>query len=231
MQPLYGITTYHYPTALEPIIQFSTTPLILVVNANQPWQTLDDLIAYCKENPGKVKFGHAGIGDTTHIVGALLAEKTGISIEEVPFRGSSESTAALLGDHIQVVCSSPGPLTEQIKAGTLRALATSGEKHFTNPTLANIPTFKELGFDIVLENWYGIVSPKEMDPKIKHKLADALAKMVADPEFKLNIEKLGMEVHYLNSEDLITRWHEDKEKLSKMINETGIIEKIKQQKQ
>ncbi len=231
LQSLYGTTTYDYPTALEPIAQFSTAPIILVVKADQPWQTLDDLITYCKQNPHKVKFGHSGIGDTTHIVGEVLAKKAGISIEQVPFRGGSESTAALLGDHVQIVFATPGTVIEQIKSGTLRSLAISGEKHLANPTLSNIPTLKESNFDIVIENWSGIVSPKEMDQKIKHKLADALAKMVADPEFKLSIEKLGMEVHYLNSDDSITRWQKDKERLSKMINETGIIEQIKQQKQ
>ncbi len=230
LQSLYGSTTYHYPTALEPIVQFSTAPIVLAIKADQPWQTLDDLIAYCKQHPGEVKFGHGGIGDTSHIIGEIFAQKSGISIEQVPFRGASESIAALLGNHIEIILGSPGALAEQIKSGTVRALAISGEKHLANPALANIPTFKESGFDIVLENWFGIASPKEIDPKIKAILADAFANMVADPEFKQSIEGLGMQVEYLNSADSIEKWRDDTEKLSKMINESGIINQIQQQK-
>ena len=217
LQPLYGSTTYHYPTALEPIVQFSTAPSVLAIKSDQPWQTLDDLVNYCKQHPGEVKFGHAGIGDTTHIIGEHFAKQAGITINQVPFRGASESIAALLGGHVQIILAGPGALTEQIKSGTIRALAVSSEKHLTNPALSNIPTFKESGFDIVLENWYGIASPKEIDPKIKAILADAFANMVADPE-------------YLNSADSIEKWRDDTEKLSKMINESGIINQIQQQK-
>lgn len=230
LQPLYGETKYHYPTALEPIIQISATPSILVVNANQPWSTLDDLIAYCKQHPTEIKFGHAGIGDSSHIIGEIFAKKANISINQVPFRGASESLSALLGNHVQFIIASPGALTEQIKNGNLKALAVSGEKHLSNPVLSNIPTFQELGFDIILENWYGIAAPKEIDTTTKNKLVDALTKMINDPDFKTNIEQLGMEVSYLNSEDSKKKWISDTEKLSKMLNETDIIEQIQAQK-
>ena len=231
LQPLFGETKYYYPTAMEPIIQFSITPLLLVVKADQPWQTLDDLIHYCKQQPNTIKWGHAGIGNTTHIVGEIFEKRTGISIQQVPFRGAGESIAALLGGHVEAVIAGPGALTEQIKSGKIRALAVSGENRLSNPDLAQIPTFKELGYDVVFEEWYGIAAPKEIDPKIKNKLAKALEQLISDPEFKTNIEQLGMEIKFLNSEDSKKKWIADNEKLSNMLKETDIIEQIQAQKQ
>lgn len=230
LQPLLGETKYYYPTALEPIIQFSTTPLLLVINADQPWQTLDDLILHSKQQTNALKFGHAGIGNTTHIIGEIFAKESGISVQQVPFRGASESTAALLGDHVDFIIAGPGALTEQIKSGKIRALAVSGEKRLSNPALAQIPTFKELGYDIVLEEWYGIAAPKEIDPEIKDTLEKALAQMVNDPEFKTDVEQLGMEVSFLNSADLKKKLISDNETLKTMINKTDIIEQIQAQK-
>ncbi len=230
IQPLYGSTKYHYPTALEPIVQVSTLPFIMVVPAKQPWKDVDDLIRYAKEHPGQLKFGHVGIGSPAHILGETFAKFTKITLEQVPFRGGSEAAIALLGNHIQSAFIPPATVKEQIKNGTLRALATTGEHRLTDPDLAQIPTFKEQGFDIVLSNWYGVAAPKELPPEIKTKLEEGFKAMIADPEFKANIENLGLQVEYLNSEDSKEKWYLDGDKLAKSIQETGILEQIKAQK-
>ncbi len=230
LQPLYGATKYHYPTSLEPIAQVTTSPLIMVVQANQPWQDIDAIIKYAKQYPGQLKFGHPGIGSLPHISGELFAKITDINLEQVPFRGGTEAITALLGNHIQVAFVNPSVVKEQIKTGTLRALAVTCDQRLTDPVLAQIPTFKEQGFDIVLTNWFGAVAPKELPPEIKAKLEEGFKAMIADPEFKTNIENLGLQVEYLNSEDSKDKWHSDGDKLAKMIQETGILEQIKEQK-
>lgn len=230
IQPLYGSTKYHYPTALEPIAQVSTLPFIMVVPAEQPWQDVDAVIKYAKQHPGQLKSGHSGIGSPAHILGETFAKAADITLEQVPFRGGSESTIALLGNHIQIAFVPPATVKEQIKSGTLRALATTGEKRLTDPDLAQIPTLKELGFDIVLTNWYGIAAPKELPPEVKTKLEEGFKAIIADPEFKTNIENLGLQVEYLNSEDSKEKWRSDGDKLAKTVRETGILEQIKTQK-
>jgi tripartite-type tricarboxylate transporter receptor subunit TctC len=230
LEPLYGETRYNYPTALEPIAQVTTLPFIMVVPAEQPWQDIDAVIKYAKQYPGQLKFGHPGIGSPPHISGELFAKITDITLEQVPFRGGSDVTVALLGNHIQIGFVNPGTVKEQIKNGTLRALATTGEKRITDPDLAQIPTFREQGFDIVLNNWYGVVAPKELPPEIKTKLEEGFKAMIADPEFKTNIENLDLQVEYLNSDDSKEKWYSDGDKLAKTIQETGILEQIKAQK-
>ena len=230
IQPLYGSTKYHYPTALEPIAQITTSQWIMAVPANQPWQDLNDIIRYAKQHPGQLKFGNTGIGSPPHILGETFAKIADINLEQVPFRGASDAIVALLGDHIQIVFTNPATVKEQLKNGTLRALATTGEQRLTDPDLAQIPTFKELGFDIVLTNWYGIVAPKDLPPEVKAKLEEGFKAIITDPEFKANIENLGLQVEYLNSEDSKEKWRLDGDKLAKTIQETGILEQIKAQK-
>ena len=230
LQPLYGSTKYHYPTALEPIAQVTTSPLVMVVQANQPWLDIDTIIKYAKQHPGQLKFGHPGIGSLPHISGELFAQITDITLEQVPFRGGTEAITALLGDHIQIAFVNPSVVKEQIKAGTLRALAVTCDQRLTDPVLAQIPTFKEQGFDIVLNNWFGVVAPKDLSPEVKAKLEEGFKAIVADPEFKANIENLGLQVEYLNSEDSKEKWRSDGDKLAKSIRETGVLEQIKAQK-
>lgn len=229
MHPLYG-AKYHYPSALEPIAQATTLPFVMVVPASEPWQDVNSLINYAKQHPGQLKFGHAGIGSPGHIIGESFTKTANISLEQVPFHGGSDVTISLLGSHIQIGFVPPLTVKEQIKAGTLRALATTGEQRLTDPDLAQIPTFKEQGFDIVFNSWYGIATPKELPPEIKAKLEEGFKAMIADPEFKTNIENLGLQVEYLNSDDSKDKWRSDGAELAKTIQETGILEKIKAQK-
>jgi len=230
VQPLYGPTKYHYPTALEPIAQVATLSTIMVVKADQPFQNVDEIIKYAKQNPGQLKFGHSGTGSMSHIIGETFAKAADINIEQVPFHGASESTAALLGTHIQIVFGNPSTVKEQIKNGTLRAVATTSKQRLTDPDLAQIPTFKEQGFDIVSNTWIGVASPKDLPPELKTKLEESFKAMIVDPEFKTNIESLGLQLDYLNSEDSKEKWRLDGDKLTKIIQETGILEQIKAQK-
>lgn len=230
IQPLYGPTKYHYPTALEPLVQVSTSPWILVIQADQPWQDVNEVITYGKQHPGELKFGHTGIGSPSHIIGETFANISNTTLEQVPFRGASEVTVALLGKHIQMAFINPSTVKEQIKNGTLRALATTGEQRLTDPELAQIPTFKEQGFDIVLTNWYGVTSPKSLPPEVKTKLAEGLKAIISDPEFKTNIENLGLQVEYLDPKESAEKWLSDSAILAKTVQETGISEKIKAQR-
>jgi len=230
IQQLYGPTKYHYPTALEPLVQISTTPFIMVVRADQPWQDIDGVIKYAKQHPGQLKFGHAGIGTPTHIVGEAFAKASGITLEQVPFRGNSESTVALLGKHIEIVIVNPASVKEHIKNGTLSALAITGEQRLTDPDLAQIPTFKEQGFDIQLTTWYGVAAPKGLPPAVKATLAEGFKAIISDPEFRDSIEQLGLQIEYLNPKESEEKWLSDGEKTTTTIQQTGILDQIKAQK-
>jgi tripartite-type tricarboxylate transporter receptor subunit TctC len=228
---LYGPTKYNYPTAIEPLAQTTVIPFVMAIQADQPWQTLDDLVTYAKTHPTQLKFGHSGIGSLNHIVGEMLAHATGITLEQVPFRGATEFTSALLGGHIQIIFTNPAVIKEQVKSGTVRALAVTGDKRLKDPVFAHIPTFKEQGFDIVLDQWYGIAVPKELPIGLKTTLTERLKVMITSPEFIQNMENLGMQVEYLGPKESQLKWISDSQKLTRAIQETGIVDLINSQKQ
>jgi tripartite-type tricarboxylate transporter receptor subunit TctC len=230
IHPLYGQTKFHYPTALEPVAQISSQSLVLAVQAKQPWRTLDDLVAYAKNHPGQLKFAHGGIGSMPHVVGEMFAKAAGVTIEQVPFRGGGETTAALLGGHVQITVVGPIAIKEHMKNGAIRVLAVSGEKRLTDPAFSNIPTFKEQGLDVVCSTWYGVAAPKGLPIEVKAKLAAGFKAIITSPEFKTNQEKLGLELDYLDQQASSAKWLEEGQKFTKVVQETGIADLIKSQK-
>jgi len=230
LQPLYGTTRYQYLTALEPIVQISTSPLVMIVQADQPWQNTNELIEYAKKHPGELKFAHSGVGSLPHVVGETFAKVADINIEQVPFRGASESTAALLGKHVQIAFMSPLSIKQQLENGTIRALAISSEQRNSDPILAQIPTFKEQGFDVIFNSWYGVAAPKELPPEIEKKLVQGFKAMCSDPEFKKSADALAIQIEYVDPKEFQEKWINDNIKLTKTIQETGILDRIKEQK-
>ncbi|MEN6567251.1 MAG: tripartite tricarboxylate transporter substrate binding protein, partial [Veillonellales bacterium] len=87
LQSIYGPTKYNYITALDPIVQVSTSPLVLAVKSDQVWQNVDDLIEYAKQHPRELKYGHGGVGTINHLVSVFFEQSAGINIQQVPFRG------------------------------------------------------------------------------------------------------------------------------------------------
>jgi tripartite-type tricarboxylate transporter receptor subunit TctC len=230
LQPLYGITKYHYPSALEPIAQITELSLVMAVQSDQPWKSAADLIEYAKQHPGEIKFGHAGIGGINHIAGETFANAANIQLEQVPFQGGAEAITNLLGGHIQAVFLSPATVTEHLKSGKVRALAIGGNQRLIDPVFATVPTFKEQGLDVVCNGWNGIAAPKGLPDEVKTKLSEGLKKIINDPEFKKNIENLGLQVIYLGPKESEEKWLTDSQRLTQTVQETGIIDKIKAQK-
>jgi tripartite-type tricarboxylate transporter receptor subunit TctC len=230
LQPLYGPTKYHYPTALEPIVQISESSMVMAIQAEQPWQNADDLIVYAKQHPGKIKFGHAGVGGIAHLAGETFAKNANIHLEQVPYQSAAEAMASLLGGHTQVAFVNPASAKEYIKNGMIRVLAIASEKRLADPIFANVPTFKEQGLDVIGSSWFGVAAPKGLPVDVKNKLANGFKVMINDPEFKKSLERLGLQVNYLGPKESEEQWLTDSQRLTQTVQETGILEKIKAQK-
>lgn len=228
--PLYGSSKYDYITALQPLAQINSVPLLSVVQANQPWQSLNDLIQDAKAHPGKLKFANGGIGGFTHVLGESVAQAAGITIDQVPFAGGGEAASALLGGHVDLTFVNPMIIKEHIKAGTVRALAVTGDHRLDDPLLGQIPTFKEQGLEVSLNNWFGVAIPKEVPAELKNKLADSFKAMVTDPDFTANMNNLGLKVEYLGPQQSQDKWLANNQSLNLTLNASGVLEKIKAQK-
>lgn len=142
----------------------------LAVPTEAPYKTLAEFIAHAKRNPGKLTFGHSGIGSTPHLAVEELALKTGIQLTAVPYKGSNEALAALLGGQVDMM-SGTTEFAPHVLAGKLRVLATLGSKR--SPAFPNAPTLRESGVDMVNESPFGLGAPRGTPPAVVQVLHDA----------------------------------------------------------
>lgn len=168
----------------------------VVVKADSPFRSFEDLIAFARANPGKLSYGTPGTGTSPHLLVEEVANKAGVQFLHVPFKGNAESTQSLLGGHIMAQSDSSG-WSKFVDAGTFRLLVTFGEER----ARWGAPTAKELGYDVVSYSPYGIVAPRGMDPKIVRILHDAFKKTIDDPEHAKMLQQLDQVYWYRSSED------------------------------
>ena len=189
----------------------------VVVKKDAPWKTFNEFIAYAKANPGKITYATPGAGTSLHITMETLARKQGIKWIQVPMKGGAESTAAVLGGHVNATADSTG-WAPQVESGDLRLLVTWGNKR--TDKWPKVPTLKELGYGIVSNSPFGLAGPKGMDPKVVKILHDAFKKGMEDPAFLKILEKFDMEPFYLSTNDYVKYvkelYEEEKENLEKL---------------
>jgi tripartite-type tricarboxylate transporter receptor subunit TctC len=189
---------------LTPIITFSGNLYGICVRADSPHKTLKDLLNYAKANPGKVSYMASGVGTSGHISMEELAVKAGdIKLSHVPSKGDQESSAALLGGHVDAISTSAGfiPLVE---AGQLRLLATYTAKR--TKKFPNVPTVDELGYGVVCEAPIGIFGPKGLPADIVKALHDAFKKAMDSQSFLTTMEKFQQPPVYMSPAQLGKYW-------------------------
>jgi tripartite-type tricarboxylate transporter receptor subunit TctC len=173
-------------------------PNCLAVTADGPFKTLQDMVEYAKKNPS-LKVGGQGTGSALHLMVMLLAEQSGTKLSWVPFGGGMESVTNLLGNTVPVISTSPATVNQYVEAKQIRILAITGDKRMDH--LKDVPTFKELGYDIVMFQYRGFAAKKGLPPDAKAKLVDAIRKAVAEPGFKEFMRKNFQPEGFLGPEE------------------------------
>jgi len=168
------------------------------VKADSPWKTWQEFLAYAKANPGKIRYSTPGAGTTLHITMEQVALQEGIKWTQVPFRGEAESTAALLGGHVEAAASGAG-LGPLVDAGEVRMLVMWTPER--SPRFPTVPTLVETGQRIVSTSPYGIAGPKGMNPQVMKILHDAFKKGMEEPMHRKVLEELSQPFIYRNSDD------------------------------
>jgi tripartite-type tricarboxylate transporter receptor subunit TctC len=190
-QPLHP----DYPfdlTKLTPVCQVATGPLILVVRKDLPIKSIADLVAYAKQNPGKLSFGAGGgTGSSLYFATELLKAKTGITAATIPYRGAGPALNDLLGGHIDAMFDAMPVMANQVKAGAVTALAVTSTQR--SSALPAVPTVMESGVpDYEIAGWFGILGPTGMPPAVTQRLRDEVAKAVAAPDVVAQLDSQGM---------------------------------------
>jgi tripartite-type tricarboxylate transporter receptor subunit TctC len=175
----------------------------IVVKADSPFKTFQDLLAYARANPGRLSYATPGTGTSLHLAMEEIAAKAGVQFLHIPFKGYGDGAIALMGGHVMVQVDSTG-WAKQVDAGAQRLLATLGDKR----TRWNAPTVKELGVDTVSNSPFGLVGPKGMSRDVVKVVHDAFKKSLDDPEYLKMLAQLDQPAWYMSSEDY-ARWAVD----------------------
>lgn len=208
----------------EPLANIVTDPGIIVVGKDSKFRDIHDFLEYAKNNPGQVTVGNSGVGGDDFFTTLIVERETGIKFEMVPFQGDGPSWQAAMAGKIDASFNNLGITYPQIKAGNLRALALFAEER--TPMLPDVPTLKELGYNVVSGSSRGFSAPKGIPDKARETLIKAIEEMSKDSEFNkaaaeraMNIDiKLGEEYRkYLEDQEkvFIEIWDEIKDQYKK----------------
>lgn len=171
-------------------------PEVVVVSANSPYKTIEELIAAMKANPGKIKFAAASAPNFYAIQFSLAA---GVSFMTVPFQGAAPAMTEILGGRSDFGIYNPGEIKAQVEGGKIRPLAVMSEKRVEG--IKDVPTFKEKGLDIICGTYRGIAVPPQTPDEVVKVLEEAIAKAAQDPKFVEFMNKSFLGIEYKNSAD------------------------------
>ena len=168
----------------------------IVVPTDSPLKTWTHFVAWAKANPGKLTYGSTGTLTSPHLTTELIAQKLGLQLVHVPYKGSSELAQAITGGHIMAAADSTG-FAPLVQAGKLRVLNTWGEKRLEK--FPEAPTLRELGLDIVQNSPFGICAPKGTPPAVVKRLHDAFKKAMEEPSYVQALARYDMVPMYMSS--------------------------------
>lgn len=205
MTPITGLrvsqmenTSWHPLKDVQYVIGLTGYVFAVVVRAEAPWKTMREVADHIRANPGKVTYGSHGVGSSVHMAMETLSGAQGWKPVHVPFKGSADMLAALIGGHVDVALDSTGAVP-QVEAGRVRVLAVFTEER--TAVWPNAPTMKELGFGTVATGPYGIGAPPGTPPAIVRTLHDAFRKGLEEPSHLKALERYNQPVWYRSSED------------------------------
>jgi tripartite-type tricarboxylate transporter receptor subunit TctC len=208
-------------TSYDPIALVGESSNILVVNPAVPANTVQELVAYAKANPGKVNFSSGGIGVLPHLIGEMFKARAGLDIVHVPYKGGGPSINDVVAGNIQMTFEGTSVLLPLIQAGRLRALAVTTPKRIAQ--LPDVPTMVESGYPgFVSTSWTGLLAPARTPAPIIAKLNAAINDGLKTPELKTALERLSNEPLGGTPADFTAQIKADLAKWSPIIDTLGL---------
>jgi tripartite-type tricarboxylate transporter receptor subunit TctC len=202
---LYNNLPYDALKDFAPLTNAVVSPIVVVVHPSLPVNSIKELIAYAKANPGKLNYGSAGVGNTLHLAAEMFCLTTGTSMTHVPYKGASQALGDLLGGSIQVMFDLPQTPLSNIQAGKLKALAVTGEKRIA--VMPDVPTMAEAGLpEYQFGTWIGLVAPAKTPPAIVSRLHKEMVKVLNQPEVKEAFAKQVMDVKASESSEAFAQF-------------------------
>ncbi|MCV3735043.1 tripartite tricarboxylate transporter substrate binding protein [Rhizobium sp. TRM96647] len=189
-QTLYKTLPYDKEKGFVPLSLIATMPNVLVVNADKlPVNSVQELIELLKKEPGKHTYASSGVGTSIHLAGELLANKAGVTMTHVPYKGSSQAIMDVVAGHVDFMFDNIPTAAQQVKAGKLRALAVTSLDQAS--LLPDVPTMASVIPEFEATSWHGIFAPPGTPPEIVDKLSKEVQAILHDPAMKEKIEGMG----------------------------------------
>jgi len=203
-----------------PVTLVSASPYVVTASMKLPVNSIADLIDYAKRNPGKVTFGSSGTGAASHLSAELFKRMAGIDMVHVPYKGTGQAVTDLLGGQIDLLFSPSQTVMPQVRAGKLKALATTGPRR--PEELPDLPTVAQTvpGYSAV--GWFGLLAPAATPKSVIHKISTDANRVLADKDVRARMQALGAEPGGGSPEGFADFIRDDMAKWSKLVKEAGI---------
>lgn len=223
--PVYGAVFKSLPfdtlQSFDWVSGIVSTPFLALVPADSEFKTLSDLIAKAKSAPGTITYGSAGQGSTHQLAIELLAQRAGVKLQHVPYRGDAPLNTALLAGEVQFGLVTPTLAIGNIQSGKVRALAVTSNERMDR--LPDVPTVEQaLGLkDYDVRTWFGLGGPAGLPPAVREKLNAEVRKALADPEVRKRLSSIG-EASATSPDQLRDRVARELQMWTATVNEAGI---------
>ncbi len=204
-----------------PVAMLTRAPQVIVTNANLQANTLAELIAFAKANPGKLNYASSGNGSIQHIAGELFKQLTGTFITHIPYRGAGPAVQDLIGGQVDMFITTPASVVQHVKSGKLKALAVSSNTRLA--ALPQVPTAVEAGLKgFTLDSWFALYGPAGMPADVVQRLSTEVDKTLAMPETKRKAEDAGTSVEQMSPVQLAEYTRKELDHWGKVIKSSKI---------
>lgn len=215
-KPAYSLSQF------APIALISADPTFLTVRTDSPWKSAKDFVADAKKKAGQLSFSSSGVYGALHMPMEMFMHAAGIKMRHVPTTGGGPALNALLGGHVDVTAGGPAAISGHVQGGKLRPLASWGTKR--HPSYPDVPTLKELGYDVEYLIWAGLFAPAGTPDNVMKVLRDAARKAVEDPDFKGQMQKVNSPIVYMDAPEFRKYWEADAKRLAAAVKVVGKVE-------
>ena len=206
-----------------PLARLAADPVLLLVNDQTPYKTLEEFIADAKARGPQIVYSSGGLYGASHLPIAMLEKTAGLGkMRHLPTAGGGPAITSLLGNNAQASTQTVLASLQHVKAGKLRALASFGERR--SKALPDVPTLKERGLDLTYYLWVGLFAPKGTPPAIVSTLGSAIDKAAASPEFNTALANIGLEPSYQNAADFAKFWEQDAQRSDDAVRSIGKVQ-------
>jgi tripartite-type tricarboxylate transporter receptor subunit TctC len=219
---LYPKLAFDPAKDFTPIARVVVTPLVAVVPAALEAQTMEQLIALARGQPGALNFASGGNGNINHLAGELLKLQTGIDIQHVPYKGSAPALADLVAGRVQLLIDGGNVVQSFVQQGSVRALVVTGEAR--SPSFPNVPTAKEAGLpNFVIYGWQGVLAPTGTPPAVIERLNAAIGQSLASPDLRARLMGQGTDPAYTSAVDFATFIAAERKRWTEVISTAKIV--------